>query len=180
MGFVSLLSNVWQTDRWTGSLTDNGDVKVAGDTPSETPLWLLSQPLVLTPIKRGSFNSPSSFPAMAETVVLAQELFVDRKRTKNHTGWKDVFFFFLLTAVHSVFVSLDIYARAQLSQSDCVLSAFLFGKLVSNDLVWEPVSSLGLCDGESWGNGERIRSEVVERRGRELWNLIRICFELIN
>lgn len=29
MEFVSLLSAVWQTDRWTGRLTDNGDANVA-------------------------------------------------------------------------------------------------------------------------------------------------------
>lgn len=73
MEFVSPRSTVWQTDRWTGRLTDNGDVNVAGNTPSEAPLWLLSQPLVLVPIKRGSFNFPPSFPAMTETVAPAQE-----------------------------------------------------------------------------------------------------------
>lgn len=77
VSFVNgVCQSLLQTDRWTGRLTDNGDANVAGDTPSETLLWLLSQPLVLTHTKRDSFKSPSSFPAMTETFALAQELFI--------------------------------------------------------------------------------------------------------
>ena len=36
------LSVLRQADRWTGRLTDNGAANVAGNTPSETPLTVIT------------------------------------------------------------------------------------------------------------------------------------------
>lgn len=72
------LSGFWAT---SGKQTDGlavwqltRDVNVASHAPSETPLWLLSQPVVPVPMKR-----LISFPVLisvTETVVLAQELYI--------------------------------------------------------------------------------------------------------
>lgn len=100
---------LWQPDRWTGRLTDNGDGNVAGDTPSETPLRLLSQPLVPTPIKRGSLTSLSSFPAMTEIVAPAQELLISGNIHKT-TGDRKMFLD-LSSRTHSVISVVSIRAR---------------------------------------------------------------------
>lgn len=171
MEFVSLESTVWQTDRWTGRLTDNSDANVAGDTPSETPLWLLSQPLVRDPLKRDSFNSLSSFPAVTETCRPGTGTDHLRKHTQHNKRRRDVslpFTQFAFCDFHSL--SLGIDARAWLSLSECVFKCFPVWEI---SVKWSCLSArlFLACVMVSPGGFVRgFRSEVVERRGSyETW-----------
>ena len=129
-----------------GRLTANEEAKVAGDTLSETPLWLLSQPLFFTSIKRDSFNFSSSYPAMMETVRPTQKLTFRKCDEKQHETESGFSTFHLVRPPLLPFFFLDSYSCGFLNQS-ASLSAFLFRKLGSNDLVWVPL--FAKCDGES-------------------------------
>lgn len=133
MEFVKALRH---TDRWTGRMTDNRDANVARDTPSQTPLWLLSRSLVPTSIKSGSFATYFWFPAMTEIATPTPDPLLSGNVHKT-PGQKDVLrpFFFCFR----VFFVISYWCCC-LNQS-LSLSAFLFRKLASNDLVGVAVSS---------------------------------------
>ncbi len=180
MEFVSLPSAVWRTDRWTGRLTDNGDANVASDTPSETLLWLLSQPLVPVPIKRDSFIPCPRFLQWRKLLRWHRKLL--NSGSVHKTTWDREMFFHLSSSTRSVtssFLSAAIDARAQLSQSECVFKCFPVWEI---SVKWSCLSArlfLARVMGSPGGICERIQIGGCSEEG-ESYNLIRIWFELIN
>lgn len=108
MEFFSLLSALWQTDRWTGRLTDNVDPNVAGDTPSAY--------IITATCPHSHEETLISFSVLVscEVCLPRDAKGSSRGRTRKNAGPKDVFlplvqfaFCFLCLALTHVLCFLD-------------------------------------------------------------------------